>query len=82
MPRGKGHYAALALDGRPEQQDDVAILENVCGSPEVILGKQFLAMSWIGSPRHQRPQSSSASRLTAGAFGFLTLIQSGERPRR
>src|SRR6516164_1344842 len=30
----------------------------------------------------QRPQSSSASRFTAGAFGFLTLIQSGERPRR
>ena len=30
----------------------------------------------------QRPQSSSASRFTAGAFGFLTLTQSGERPRR
>jgi hypothetical protein len=28
------------------------------------------------------PQSSSASRLTAGAFGFLTLIQCGERPER
>jgi len=26
------------------------------------------------------PQSSSASRLTAGAFGFLNLSQSGERP--
>src|SRR5262249_51812743 len=30
----------------------------------------------------QRPQSSSASRLTAGAFGFLTLTQCGERPER
>jgi hypothetical protein len=30
----------------------------------------------------QRPQSSSASRVTAGAFGFLSLSQSGERPRR
>jgi hypothetical protein len=29
-----------------------------------------------------RPQSSSASRFTAGAFGFLTLIQFGDRPRR
>src|SRR5215813_2259424 len=27
-----------------------------------------------------RPQSSSASRLTAGAAGFLLLIQCGERP--
>jgi hypothetical protein len=28
------------------------------------------------------PQSSSASRFTAGAFGFLTLSQSGERSER
>jgi hypothetical protein len=28
------------------------------------------------------PQSSSASRLTAGAAGFLTLIQSFDRPGR
>jgi hypothetical protein len=28
------------------------------------------------------PQSSSASRLTAGAAGFLNLSQSGERPER
>src|ERR1700730_18090536 len=28
------------------------------------------------------PQSSSASRVTAGACGFLLLIQSGERPER
>jgi hypothetical protein len=33
------------------------------------------------SPR-QRPQSSSASRFTAGAAGFLTLSQCGERPER
>jgi hypothetical protein len=30
----------------------------------------------------QRPQSSSVSRFTAGAAGFLNLIQSGERPER
>jgi hypothetical protein len=28
------------------------------------------------------PQSSSASRFTAGAFGFLTFTQCGERPER
>jgi hypothetical protein len=30
----------------------------------------------------QRLQSSSASRLTAGAFGFLTFTQCGEHPER
>jgi hypothetical protein len=29
-----------------------------------------------------RPQSSSASRFTAGASGFFILSQSGERPER
>jgi hypothetical protein len=29
-----------------------------------------------------RPQSSSASRLTAGASGFFIFSQSGERPER
>jgi hypothetical protein len=28
------------------------------------------------------PQSSSASRVTAGAFGFVIFNQSGERPER
>jgi hypothetical protein len=42
--------------------------------------------AWAASqdrrPRFHRlpPQSSSASRFTAGAFGFLTLTQCGERP--
>ena len=31
---------------------------------------------------HRIPQSSSASRRTAGAAGFLNLSQSGERPDR
>ena len=34
------------------------------------------------SYRWRLPQSSSASRFTAGAFGFLTLIQCLERPDR
>ena len=35
----------------------------------------------IGVVAHP-PQSSSASRLTAGAAGFLNLSQSGDRPER
>jgi hypothetical protein len=35
----------------------------------------------LREPFH-RPQSSSASRLTAGASGFFILSQSGERPER
>jgi hypothetical protein len=31
---------------------------------------------------HHRSQSSSASRFTAGAFGFLNFSESGERPDR
>jgi hypothetical protein len=30
----------------------------------------------------QRPQCSSASRFTAGAFGFLTFTQCADRPER
>ena len=33
-----------------------------------------------GNHRRCRPQSSSVSRFTAGALGFLLLIQCGERP--
>ena len=35
-----------------------------------------------GAPRHISGPIFSASRLTAGAFGFLTLSQCGERPKR
>src|SRR5262249_14832362 len=41
--------------------------------------------SGIGSGHHRHfflPQSSSASRLTEGAAGFLLLIQCRERPER
>src|ERR1700730_5450230 len=34
----------------------------------------------LGFAADHRPHSSSASRFTAGASGFLLLIQSGERP--
>jgi len=36
MPRGKGAYASLPLDGRFEQLDDVAILEDACGFSSAI----------------------------------------------
>jgi hypothetical protein len=37
---------------------------------------------WTPGGRGHRPQSSSAFRRTAGAPGFLLLIQSAERPER
>jgi hypothetical protein len=33
-------------------------------------------------PGDHRPQSSSASRVTTGALGFLNLTQCGKRPER
>jgi len=44
-------------------------------------------VGFLGGPRRrettgQLPQSSSASRFTAGAAGFLVLIQSADRPNR
>src|SRR5262245_2321183 len=36
----------------------------------------------IGHRQHSLPHSSSASRFTAGASGFLNFNQSGERPLR
>ena len=51
--------------------------------------KQALPERPLGRERHFSsypalclPQSSSASRFTAGAFGFLTFSQRVERPRR
>jgi len=38
--------------------------------------------AYLRSLDTHRPQSSSASRFTAGALGFLTFSQRGERPRR
>ena len=50
------------------------------GPPHTINAR---AVDWFQRPllRHRiLPQSSSASRLTAGAAGFLTLIQLSARP--
>jgi hypothetical protein len=51
----------------------------------IILVGAVVASVWLGFLRRvfdYFPQSSSASRFTAGAFGFLTLSQCGERPER
>ena len=46
-------------------------------------GGTHLALSGCDDPfRRQLPQSSSASRFTAGAAGYVNLSQSGERPER
>jgi hypothetical protein len=43
-------------------------------------GKRDNAPMWISFP--YRPQFSSASRFTAGAFGFLTFTQCGATTRQ
>jgi tripartite-type tricarboxylate transporter receptor subunit TctC len=45
-------------------------------------GKINLGSPGIGTPPHVAGELFSASRLTAGASGFLLLIQSSERPER
>jgi hypothetical protein len=50
--------------------------ERLVGVNPITIAKNDAAME-----RH-RLQSSSVSRLTAGAAGFLLLIQSAERPER
>jgi len=43
MPLGKSSNASLPLNGRPEQTDDICILENACVPSEI-----FLAVFWFG----------------------------------
>ena len=43
---------------------------------------EFRGFGRVQTLAGHRPQSSSASRLTAGASGFFDLIQSGDRPER
>jgi hypothetical protein len=60
--------------------------------PDAKIGQLFIAQkisvaTMEASHMHDKfdnfhDQSSSASRVTAGAVGFLTFIQSGERPDR
>ena len=75
MALGKRGYASLPLDGRPQQTDDIGILENVCVPSEITLGKQFsvfLTVFWVGPQRHQQPQSESARGL--GSTTELTFL--------
>ena len=59
----------------------IVVVKPAVGNPtDAQFGKRDNAPMWISFP--YRPQSSSASRLTAGACGFLTLSQLGERPER
>jgi hypothetical protein len=46
------------------------------------LGRIADALADVFAARNHFAQSSSASRITAGASGFLNLSQSGERPDR
>ena len=69
---------------RPENDSGELADRDHHGGPE-----QAFSERPLGRERHFSgylalclPQSSSASRFTAGAFGFLTLTQSGDRPER
>ena len=50
--------------------------------PEMGAVRFTRSMTSANCQRPRLPQSSSASRLTAGAAGFLNLSQSGDRPER
>jgi len=72
MVLGKRTYASLPFDCRSEQLNDITILENTRVPTEITIWQQLsisLAMFWV-EPRHQRPQSASASRFTGGG-GYL-----------
>src|SRR5262245_34796610 len=87
MPQG-GRRAGPAFAGGSESSERNLIVLDACD----VLHDAFA----VGCPgihaegemrpylhRHRfLPQSSSASRFTAGAFGFFILSQSGERPER
>ena len=57
------------------------------GLADVVVGPQVYLLVFDAAPQPldehvARPQSSSASRFTAGAFGFLLFLQWGERPEQ
>ena len=62
----------------------LAVHESAFGAKRT--SQQRFLMSVFATKRtsvaRQGPQSSSAARFTAGAFGFLTVTQCGERPER
>jgi hypothetical protein len=71
---GGRRFGSLVLGKRQIQDDERAgarHLTQIVGPGETLDG---VALHF--------PQSSSASFLTAGDFGFFSLIQSGERPER
>ena len=65
MALGKRGYASLPLDGRPEQTDDIGILENVCVPSEITLGKKFMQYVEVRSSdlRLRRGMSLSRQKL-------------------
>jgi hypothetical protein len=69
----KRHYMALLNKGEHKVS---------CFQGLEIIEMDTLLLTAMLLAQVQRTQSSSASRLTAGAFGFLTLIQSSDRPAR
>jgi hypothetical protein len=72
-----GHCICISRSAGSES-NRVFFVVNPVGTLVLVIGQRIMILDIDD----YRPQSSSASRFTAGAFGFLTLSQSGERPRR
>ena len=70
----------MGHDATQKEEDNVSRTEGAAEQNRLCLesacGTDTLSTRSI-APR-QRPQSSSASRVPAGAFGFMTLSQSGD----
>jgi hypothetical protein len=85
-----GHKVQGFVQDHPSTLDDASIYETVtCASCRRVHLVSPSSGHVAGTNREhaeavigQRPQSSSASRLTAGAAGFLTLTQQSARPER
>jgi hypothetical protein len=75
MPLVTGDGDAQCFVLRRPKLDDVSAISLRAKDHDPVLA--------IDGHRHRSlPQSSSASRFTAGAFGFFILSQSGDRPLR
>ena len=76
MALGKRGYASLPLDGRPQQTDDIGILENVCVPSEITLGNQFSVFltRGLGSTTELTFLSHALVRLGGASYSILKLV--------
>src|SRR5262249_24909055 len=88
LPQGDGCAGPAFAGGAVGSECNLIVFDacDVLDDAFAVRGPGIDAERKVSSRRgHVRlflPQSSSASRFTAGAFGFFILSQSGERPER